>query len=475
MDLIKDKVDRLYIRFLLSAMGSAVVISIYSFVDTIAVGQSESEAGSAAMAVLLPYFAIMSFLAVLCGMGGAVLMSQSFGEGNKLKGRRFFTISCILMVSVVAVFWALSFAFEDRMFTLFGATKQLLPKVKEYGDLLIYAFPLFVYPNFLGCFVRNDKAPVHVMTAVITGGVINMIGDWLFVFPLGMGMKGAALATVLGTVVQSVVMTFHFFKKTNDLRFVKPDRFKHTSAIILATGFSAGILELGTVVISCVMNNQIIKYGSSAHLAVYGVISTIAALWQALFCGVGLAVQPISSSNYGARQPIRIRRALILGSISVIALGIIFTLLGELLPLQTVKLFMSTTPEVIAAAPRMTRLYTLWYFFLGVNVLGVYYLQAISQARVSLVLAILRSVVFSVLLCYTLPLSLGLDGVMLALPISEAAVSVLTVGYILYIDRKLFKPLNLAQLAYNAAYYPQCACDISVDDERQKDETDVQN
>lgn len=452
MDLLNDRVDKLYFRFLLSAMGSAVVISIYSFVDTIAIGKAESEAGSAAMAVLLPYFAIMSFLAVLCGMGGAVLMSQAFGEGNKPKGQRYFTVSCMLMGLVMVFFWTLSIAIKDKLFLLFGASEEMLPKVMEYGNLLTYCFPLFVYPNFLGCFVRNDKAPVHVMSAVILGGIVNIIGDIVFVFPMKMGMFGAALATVTGAAVQSIVMTLHLFKKRSNLHFVKPVGLSHTLLVIATTGFSAGILELGTVVISCVMNNQIMKYGTNAHLAVFGIISTIAALWQALFSGVGLAVQPISSANYGARKPSRIRKTLFLGASSILLLGTVFTLIGELLPVQTIKLFMTATPDVIAAAPRMTRLFSIWYFFLGINALGVYYLQAISQARLSFILAALRSVVLSVLFMYLLPLSLGFDGVMLSLPISEAIVSLLTIASILVVHRKYFKPIWLADFAYNESY-----------------------
>lgn len=452
MDLLKDNIAKLYFRFLISAMGSAVVISIYSFVDTIAVGKAESQAGAAAMAVLLPYFAIMSFFAVLSGMGGAVLMSQSFGEGNVKKGRRYFTVSVIIMLCLIAVFWTVSIVFKRQIFRLFGASEQLMPKVLEYGDLIVYGMPLFVLPNFFGCFVRNDKAPAHVMAAVVTGGIINIIGDIVFVFPLHMGMRGAALATVLGAGVQTVIMLLHFFKKRCNLRFERPIGLARTAGVVLFAGFSAGVLELGTVVISTIMNNQIMKYGTEAHLAVYGVISTIAALFQALFGGVGLAVQPLSSANYGARQPERIRKTLFFGIICTCALAAVFTAISEAAPVGIIKLFMTTTPEVLAATPRMTRLFSLWYIVLGFNVLGVYYLQSISRSRMAMLISVLRSFAFSVLLIYTLPLGLGLDGVMLALPISEAAVLVVTVVYTLYIHRKIFKPIHIANLVYSEEY-----------------------
>ena len=113
---------------------------------------------------------------------------------------------------------------------------------------------------------------------------------------------------------------------------------------------------------------------------------------------------------------------------------------------------MTVTPDVVAATPRMTRLFSLWYVVLGFNVLGVYYLQSISRARMALIISMLRSFVFSVLLIYTLPLGVGFDGVMLALPISEAAVLIITVCYIIYIHRKLFKPIHIANLVYTEEY-----------------------
>lgn len=464
MDLLKDNITKLYFRFLFAAMGSAVVISIYSFVDTIAVGQSESKAGAAAMAVLLPYFAIMSFFAVLSGMGGAVLMSQSFGEGNVKKGRRYFTVSVILMLALVIAFWTISLTCKEWLFKLFGASDELMPKVLEYGDLIVYCMPLFVLPNFMGCFVRNDNAPAHVMASVITGGAVNVVGDIVFVFPLGMGMRGAALATVLGVAVQTVIMFLHLFKKRCNLRLEKPVGFARTCGVVLLAGFSAGILELGTVVISTVMNNQIMRYGSDANLAVYGVISTVAALFQALFGGVGLAVQPLCSSNYGAKQPDRIRKTLSLGVVCTTALAIVFTLIPELAPNLLIRIFMTTTPDVVEATPRMTRLFGIWFVFLGYNVLGVYYLQAILRSRMAMVISVLRSFAFSILFIFTLPLGLGFDGVMLALPLSEACVLAITVSHIIYIHRKLFKPIHIANLVYSEVYArPSCDSDAASD------------
>lgn len=447
MDLIYDSVDKLYIKFLAPAMGSAIVISIYSFVDTIAVGQSESELGAAAMAVILPFFSIMCFFAVFTGMGGAVLMSQAFGHGDEKRGKQLFTVSFCIMAIITCSFWALFLVLDYRLFYLFGADDTIMPKVMEYARWLIWFFPMFVLPNYLGCFIRNDKSPAVVMIAVLTGGALNIFGDWYFVFPMGLGMKGAAIATVMGTTAQVLVMLIHFFSPRNRLKFVRPHRFINKSGAILTMGFGAGILDLGLVISTCLMNNQLMKYGGSAQLAVYGVICTIAALWQALFSGVGNAVQPIAATNYGAHIPRRIKRVLKLGTVTVIILAIIFLLIGELLPTQTIKLFMTATDEVLAVAPHMTRIYSVWYIFLGINVLSLYYLQAISKVGATLIIAALRSAVLSTLFIFTLPTVLGIDGVMLALPSAEFITAIFSVSYILYINSEKYAKAHPAASA----------------------------
>lgn len=186
MNFLTDHVKKLYKKFLIASIGSALVMSIYSFVDTIAIGQSESTAGAAAMAVITPLYGIIIFLAILCGIGGSVLMSSSKGQGEEEKGNNYFTISIILMIVLTILFW-ISFAlFHESIFTFFGADKGIMPKVMEYAEWIILFFPVFIAPTFISAFIRNDGAPALAMNAVIIGGCVNIFGDWFFVFPLGM-------------------------------------------------------------------------------------------------------------------------------------------------------------------------------------------------------------------------------------------------------------------------------------------------
>lgn len=243
-------------------------------------------------------------------------------------------------------------------------------------------------------------------------------------------MTGAAIATVLGTSVQVIIMCIHFFSKKCTLRIVKPNHVKPAICQTLGIGFGTSVLDLGTVILSIIMNNQIMRYGDTNALAVYGVVATITSLFQALYCGVGQAIQPIVSANCGAMQADRIKQVWKMSLTTVIVLGIGFTAVGELFPTQIVRLFMDVTPEVLTVAPGIIRPFFLLFLFLGVTVLATYHLQSIMHGRMSMMIAVLRSVVISGLLIYILPLVMGILGVWVAMPISELIVAIIALIYI---------------------------------------------
>ena len=430
MDFITGDIKQLYRKFLTASMASAMVMSIYSFVDTIAVGQSEGPAGAAAMAVITPLYGVLIFLGILCGVGGSVLYGNARGEGKEEKANALFTAATGLMLFLILLVWIIFALFHQQIFTFFGADAELMPKVMEYARWLIWFLPVFILPTFISSFIRNDGAPGLAMAAVIIGGCVNIFGDWFFVFPLGLGMTGAAMATVLGTSVQVIIMCIHFFSKKCTLRMVKPNHVKPAICQTLGIGFGASVLDLGTVILSIIMNNQIMRYGDTNALAVYGVVATITSLFQALYCGVGQAIQPIVSANCGAMQAERIKQIWKMSLTTVIVLGIGFTAVGELFPTQIVRLFMDVTPEVLTVAPGIIRPFFLLFLFLGITVLTTYHLQSIMHGRMSMMIAILRSVVISGLLIYVLPLFVGILGVWVAMPISELIVAVIAMLYV---------------------------------------------
>ena len=174
MDLLNDHPGTLFRKFLIPAVSSAIAVAAYSFVDTIAIGQGVGPEGTAACAIILPLFTISHFIALLCGVGGSVLMSRARGAGNKEKGDAYFTTALLYALTAALIAWILGTFFQKPLYRLFGADETLLPFAYDYGKWIMGAFPSFVMVYFLGAFIRTDGSPKFVMFVTLLGGVINI-------------------------------------------------------------------------------------------------------------------------------------------------------------------------------------------------------------------------------------------------------------------------------------------------------------
>ncbi len=431
MNLLLDNPKSLFIKYLVPSVGSALVVTIYSFVDTIAIGQGVGANGTAALAVVTPIFSIPIFLAILCGIGGSVLMGVARGSGDWERGNASYTVSMVLVSIIGVIVWALMWFFREPLFSLLGADGTIMPYALEYGSVIIIAFPFMLMSAYLPNFLRTDGAPNLALASVLIGAAVNVFGDWFFVFPMDMGMFGAALATALGVVVQTGIQCIHFFTRKCTLKFVRPHHVGGETVKILANGFGSAFLEIAMVVTTVVINNLIMHYSGAAALSVYGFTLTIAALIIHIYMGVGQAAQPIWSMNFGAGKTERIQKVLRMAVTVMAVLSVLFTLSGLLFPAEITRVFVRETPEVMAIAPHILRIYFLSFIFLGVNILAILYLQSISQDRKATVLTVLRGIAVNIALLVVLPMIMGADGIWWAVVIAEAAVTIFSVAFII--------------------------------------------
>lgn len=427
MDLLKTDIKKLYRSYLVPSLLAAVVTSVYSFVDMIAIGRGVGPDGAAALSIATPIFGITSFFGLLCGVGDSVYMGKARGEGRMEKANAYFSASLILEGIFTVLVWAVFIVFSVRIYTFFGANEALMPFVKEYTDWIVWTMPFFILSSYLSCVVRSDGAPNRVMAAVAIGAVFNIFADWFFVFPMKWGMAGAALASVLGAAIQFVVLCSHFFSKSCNLKVAKPFRPSRALRNVLIAGFSAGIIDIAFIVLTVILNKQVLRYGGEAALAVFGVVITCSSMFQHLFSGVGQAIQPIVSMNFGAGQMQRIREVDKISVMTALLMGIIFSLAGVLFPLQITTFFVDATPKILEIAPGIVRVYFLSFLPMGVNIQATYYLQSVMRTKWSNILALLRGLVFSGILVYLLPLWWGIDGVWWAMAVTEFVVVVFSV------------------------------------------------
>lgn len=259
-DLLKDNIGKLFFRYLLPAVSATLVTSIYVLADTIFIGKGISDVAVAALNIIIPLFSLYFGTGLLFGVGGAVLLSVAKGQGDEKKANAYFSIALVANAVISIIFLLLNIFWFDKIAYMLGATETTIGFIREYGSYFIWGIPFFCFSTFLQAFIRNDKAPKLAMIAVITGGVLNIIIDYVFIYIFDMGMGGAAFATVLGSVFSCVILCTHFFSKNNTLHFVKSGIQLKYLKDVLKNGFSSFLIEMSSGIVIFIFNIQVIRY-----------------------------------------------------------------------------------------------------------------------------------------------------------------------------------------------------------------------
>jgi len=430
MNLLTENIKRIYKKYLTAAFGSALVSSIYGLVDMAVVGQYHGPSGSAAMAVVAPIWNIIYSCGLLTGIGGSVLFSNIRGKAANLKDdQEYFTSAVLLTAILSAALWVALIVWEEPLLRLFGADDALMILSKRYLFPVKFAVPVFLFTQLLAAFLRNDSDPGLATKSVLYGGIFNLAGDYLLVFVFDLGIMGAGIATVGSATISLIIMSTHFLKKSNTLRWVMPKHFFAKAKRIIAVGFSTFFIDLAMGLLTMLFNRQIMRYAGTDALAVYGIIVNVSTFVQCCAYGIGQASQPILSTNFGARKWDRVRTLVRYNLITVAAVSAVWVALIMSVPNAFVRLFMDPTDSVLSIAPAILRVYGLSFLFLPLNIYSTYYFQSVMQSGVSFAVSVTRGMLLSGILIITLPILFG--GAMLwwAMPITELVVAGFVIIY----------------------------------------------
>ena len=389
MDLLKDNLKKLYFRFLIPSLGSAMVMSIYTLTDAIVIGKGVGSDALAALSITTPLLCILMSTGILFGVGGSVQM---------------ILISCITLI-----LWLLYGTGMSGLLHLMGANETLFPYAMSYMHYINIFLPVAVFSNFIAIFIRADGDPNRAMAGVLAGGIVNIVLDIVMVFPLQMGIGGAALASVIGMTIQVIVGGTHFLSKKNGLKPARPEKWLTGIKNIMISGIPSFFNEFANGFIVMLFNIQILKYCGENALSIYSVISNCVILFNSLFTGVGQSVQPIISTNYGAGNTERIKAIKRMAYITVIIMGAVFSLSGILFPVTVCRIFIKMDPS-LSAIP------------FGINLLTSYYLQAILSSGKSLCISLLRNIILSSVCILIFPLFAGANSLWFVMPVVEVIV-----------------------------------------------------
>lgn len=415
-------------KFAIPAIISMLVSALYNIVDQIFIGQGVGMLGNAATNVAFPVTTIATALALLLGIGGASNYNLEMGAGREKKASSIAGTALSTLVITGVILAVAVLLFLRPLLSLFGATTDVMPYAVDYLGITAVGLPFYALSIGGNHIVRADRSPTYSMTCVLTGATINTILDPLFIFGFGWGIKGAAWATVIGQVVSGILVIIYFgkFRKMYlEMSMLKPS--SECLKAIISLGMASCINQIAMAVVQIVLNNilryygGLSVYGSDIPIACVGVISKVNQVFMAICIGISQGCQPIWGFNYGAKKYDRVRLAYRYSVTACTVIATIFFLCFQLFPHQIVSIFGTGSDLYFQFAERYLKIFMFMTFANGIQPMSSGFFTSIGKAKLGIVMSLTRQVLFLLPLIVVFSLIMGIDGVMYAGPIADAA------------------------------------------------------
>ena len=401
--------------------------SCYILADTYFIAQAAGTDGVTLLNLCLPIYNLIFAFGSMIGLGAATRYAILRAQGDA-RAQRYFS-NAIFSVCILAVPFMLVGIFRpDGLLRLMGGDADIVALGMNYARIFLMFTPFFMCNYVVASFVRNDGDPSLAMVATLSGSLFNVVFDYIFIFPMGLGLPGAALATAISPILSIAVCSAHFIKKSNTITFVRKAPSVRLLAQSCQLGISGFVGELSSGVTTTVFNFLLLRLAGNVAVAAYGVVANFALVATAIFNGVAQGAQPLVSQCYGKNEMAGARKLLLLGCGT--ALGLAALLYGVVFGYTDVltALFNSENSALMAEfAHSGMRIYFVGYFFAGCNIVAAGYLGAVNRPAEASITSLCRGMVAIVVCSLVLSALFGMNGVWAAFPASEAITLALTV------------------------------------------------
>lgn len=426
--LANEQIGRLLWRLSLPAIIGMLVQASYNIVDAIFIGRGVGPLGLAGTAIVFPLQLLSTSLAITIGVGGSSLISRSLGAGKHSYANK--ALGNMVFLSFIFSFSLFSIGFFTRQYILrlFGATPAIFPYAEEYLEVILFGLPFVGFGMAANHAARSEGNARVAMISMLISAILNIILDPIFIFKLKLGIRGAAIATVLSQIAMAIWMVHYFFFSKKSLLSLSLSSITpqwETIKEILSVGVSEFVRMASGSIIIVFLNNSLIYYGSDISVAVYGILHRALSFFFMPIIGVAQGLQPILGFNYGAGDYKRARDVthLAIGAASIIAF--IASVICWFMPEKVVGLF-TTDSLLLEEASWALRIVTMTYFLAGFQITGSSMFQALGKARASLILSLSRQVIFLIPFLVVLPRFFNLQGIWYSFPIADTLAFLVT-------------------------------------------------
>lgn len=410
-----------------------VGLSCYILADTFFISNALGSTGLAALNLAISIYSIIHATGLMLGIGGATRYTILKSQQKETEANLVFTQTVMAGIAAGCLFLAIGLALAEPLARLLGADQDTLPLTGIYLRTILCFSPAFILNNIFLAFVRNDNSPRLSMTAMLTGSFANIILDYLFIFPLSMGMFGAAFATCLAPVISLGILSLHAIKKRNTFRLVWGRLKLRRLAAILSLGLSSFVTEVSSGIVLIVFNLVILGLTGNTGLAAYGIVANVALVATAVFTGIAQGIQPLASVGCGTNDQklLTLLRNYTLAlslTFAAVIYGIVLLCSGNI----TAVFNSEGIPELAAIASDGFRLYFSGFFFAGINITMAAFLSASDRPGAAFAVSITRGCAAILPLILILPRLWGMNGVWLSFPAAELTGCAITVRALYY-------------------------------------------
>lgn len=437
----QEKTSTLFARYALPQMIGLVFNSVYTIVDGVFIGHRLGRQAMAAAAVSVPLIEILISLALAIGSGAAVMIASRLGRHEDSAARRIFVLA-VWMTAGLGLFIVIGGnLFLQPLALLLGASADILDQSCIYLWYIVTFAPFQLFSFLLGSMARNDGCMRLAMSAMIAGALSNIFLDWFFMYPLNMGITGAALATGLGPVFSILILTGHFLFRKGRLYFEKHRGTLQEMGQILFFGFPSFIMEFTIGMVTFIYNLAISRYGfGELGLAAWLLIGYLMLIWLTVFLGMAEGLQPVFSQlmakgcHQKSQELLRFSKAVFLG-VGFVGYGLILLFCG-----QFYGLFSPDDLALSRFAQNQSTLFFCGFFAAGYNILMISFWQSTARTRNALIISLLRSIVWPSILMLVLPALFGRE----AIWICQSAAEMLTAAIAVLLQKHSSFPAGFA-------------------------------
>lgn len=429
---------KIFLKNVSLGMMSMLGQSMFILADTFFVAKGIGSEGIAALNIVLPMVNIINGIGWMLGVGGATLFSIAHGRKEIKKANQDFSYTIVFAGIIGLIFTVVTLMGSHQILRFLGASGSIYQMSKDYYEVISLFSLFFILNNVFITFLRNDGNAQLAMKGFTIGGFSNIVLDYLFVFPFNMGIRGAALASIVSPIVSLLILSHHRKNKSRTLSFVSFKKEIKPAFKIVSVGFSSFLNEFSSAFVMFLFNLILLELIGNIGVSAYAIIANMNIIAISLFTGIGQGIQPIVSLNFGSKNKEKTIKTLKYGVVTACLVGLVLFTIGFFFSQQIVNVFNSDNNlELAKIAEGGIRIYFSSFLFTGISFIVIYFMAAVQRPYSSLLISLLRGLVLIVPLLLLLVHVLGINGVWLAMPIVE----IITAGssiLILYIYRKKF-------------------------------------